>query len=139
MNERWMPVAEPGFSIYEVSDHGRVRSVDRTTPYRGSTRFYQGRLLSPSSDFSGNGRQMVLLYSDSDSGLPRRVARKVHHLVLEAFVGPRPEGMEALHWDDDPSNNHLINLRWGTHSENVHDSVRNGTHSSFTRRDRRAS
>lgn len=54
--------------------------------------------------------------------------RKVHQLVLEAFVGPRPEGFVGCHWDDDPSNNRLENLRWDTESANRFDSVRNGTH-----------
>lgn len=37
---------------------------------------------------------------------------------MEAFVGPRPFGMEVLHMDDDPTNNQLKNLRYGTHAEN---------------------
>jgi len=36
--------------------------------------------------------------------------------------------MDSCHWDDDPANNRLENLRWGTRSENRKDSVRNGTH-----------
>lgn len=52
----------------------------------------------------------------------------VGNLVLEAFVGPRPEGMVGCHWDDDHGNNRLENLRWGARSDNGHDSVRNGTH-----------
>lgn len=53
-------------------------------------------------------------------------SRLVHHLVLEAFVGPRPNGMEACHTDDDFSNNALSNLRWDTPSSNVADRIRNG-------------
>src|SRR5699024_6464865 len=52
----------------------------------------------------------------------------VHRLVLEAFVGPCPDGMEACHWDDDKTNNHVSNLRWATQSDNMHDRVRNGRH-----------
>lgn len=37
---------------------------------------------------------------------------KVHRLVLEAFVGPCPEGMECDHIDRDKLNNHVSNLRW---------------------------
>jgi hypothetical protein len=43
-------------------------------------------------------------------------------------VGPRPEGLEGCHWNDDPTDNRVDNLRWGTRSANVLDSVRNGTH-----------
>src|SRR5690606_12503326 len=52
--------------------------------------------------------------------------KKVHILVLETFVGPRPAGGEGLHSDDDKSNNALANLRWGTHADNYADRVRNG-------------
>jgi hypothetical protein len=45
---------------------------------------------------------------------------KVHRLVLEAFVGPCPDGMECLHSPDATrTNNRLDNLRWGTHQDNV--------------------
>jgi hypothetical protein len=52
--------------------------------------------------------------------------RDVHRIVLDAFVGPRPDGMECRHLDDDPTNNALSNLVWGTRSENQLDAVRNG-------------
>ena len=44
--------------------------------------------------------------------------KKVHRLVLETFVGPSPVGMECLHIDGNPTNNHIENLRWGTRIEN---------------------
>lgn len=49
----------------------------------------------------------------------------VHRLVLETFIGPRPHGKECLHRDDNPTNNRLSNLRWGTAAENHQDAVRN--------------
>lgn len=52
----------------------------------------------------------------------------VHRLVLEAFIGPCPAGMEGCHFPDrDPSNNNLSNLRWGTRSENINDSKLHNT------------
>lgn len=123
--ERWAPV--PGFEgAYEVSDHGRVRSVDRVTVYqrvrRGRlaevTRRHRGHLLSPGTVKSGH--QLVVL--------GRGNSRLVHALVLMAFVGPRPPGADSLHWDGDPANNRLANLRWGTRAENVADALRHGTH-----------
>jgi hypothetical protein len=51
----------------------------------------------------------------------------VHHLVLEAFVGPRPAGHEAAHGDGDKTNNALANLRWATPKENAADRYRHGT------------
>jgi hypothetical protein len=50
----------------------------------------------------------------------------VHRLVLLAFVGPPPEGTQAMHADDNPQNNRLDNLSWGTWSENQAQRVRNG-------------
>ena len=50
----------------------------------------------------------------------------VHRLVLEAFVGPRPDGMQARHLDGNRSNNTPANLRWGTGKQNGEDRVRHG-------------
>lgn len=51
----------------------------------------------------------------------------VHTLILETFVGPRPEGMEACHFDGDRANNRLANLRWDTPAGNAADKGRHGT------------
>ena len=51
----------------------------------------------------------------------------VHKLVLEAFVGPRPDGMQCRHLDGNKLNNSLQNLRWGTSSENSSDARCHGT------------
>lgn len=116
--EQWKPVY--GYEgIYEVSDLGRVRSVDRVD-FGG--RKLKGAHLSQNINRKSN-RHTVMLYKD---GKRRRV--QVHALVLEAFVSPRPEGMLGLHWDDDPHNNSLGNLRWGSRSENGGDAVRNKRH-----------
>lgn len=112
---KWIPGYE---GIYEVSDTGRVRSVDRVDP-AGYRR--QGKELAQATS---SLHKVVTLYKDR-----KRTQVRVHWLVLEAFVGPRPEGAMGLHWDDDPENNHLDNLRWGTRAENSRDSVRNGKHS----------
>lgn len=50
-----------------------------------------------------------------------------HYLVLLAFVGDRPEGMDIRHLDGDPENNKVENLMYGTRSENTFDAVRHGT------------
>lgn len=118
--EQWLPVA--GWeSSYEVSNHGRVRSVRRNTYRRdGAVCPVGGKVLSP----TGKKRPQVKLYS----GHREYIFRQIHILVLEAFVGPRPLGMFGLHADDNPHNNHLNNLRWGTPSENTADAIRNGKH-----------
>lgn len=53
----------------------------------------------------------------------------VHHLVLEAFVGPRPPGGLGCHKDDNPLNNSVDNLKWGTRQSNSADARRNGGYS----------
>lgn len=120
-DERWLPVV--GYEgLYEVSDHGQVRSLDRIVRrgVRGVSR-RAGQMLKP--NVLTYGHRQVSLYR----GGVRRL-RQVHNLVLEAFVGPRPEGLLGLHWDDDPANNHISNLRWGTPRDNTLDMIRNGNH-----------
>lgn len=68
-----------------------------------------------------DGRKQVSMKRD---GVSQRSS--ISWLVLEAFVGPRPPGMWALHRDDNKANNHVSNLRWGTPLENGRDAVRNG-------------
>lgn len=118
--ERWRPVV--GYEgRYEVSDHGRVRSLDRYARTRSGQRRVPGKVLAltPTSE----GYRCVNLSADGTA----RVCN-VHVLVLTAFKGPRPDGMEGLHADDDGAHNHHSNLRWGTPSDNARDAVTNGGH-----------
>ncbi|MBH0121551.1 NUMOD4 motif-containing HNH endonuclease [Rhodococcus sp. CX] len=118
--EQWRPI--PGYEGgYEVSDQGRVRSLDRIT-YRGEKQIrLKGKILSP-----GKRKQTGHLYVNLHRPGERRTF-KVHRLVLLAFVGPPPAGSEyALHADDDPSNNRLSNLRWGSQVDNMNDMSENG-------------
>lgn len=100
----------PGFADhYEVSNKGDVRS--KTT----------GRTLHLRAN--GKGRLQIDLYQN---GI--RTTVEVHRLVLLAFFGPCPEGMEGCHTDGDHTNNDVRNLRWDTRRENNLDAVRHGTH-----------
>lgn len=51
---------------------------------------------------------------------------RVHHVVAELFIGPRPEGLLVRHLDDDKENNCVSNLAYGTHYDNSQDAIRNG-------------
>lgn len=104
----------PEFDAYEVSSFGRVRRVE---PY-GST--YVGRVLRPGKDRDGYHRVVLSMAGR------KKAYRKIHVLVLETFVGKRPEDCWGLHGDDDKSNNRLSNLRWAPRIENYADQVRNG-------------
>lgn len=68
------------------------------------------------------GHLVVNLHRDG-----RKFRRYIHRLVLEAFVGPRPPGLICCHWDGDPANNRLENLRWDTYKSNCDDMLRHGT------------
>lgn len=126
MTENWKPVV--GFEgEYEVSDLGRVRSLDRVKVYQRVdqysgktitvTRHHKGQMLRPGPKKSGH--LSVALGREGGS-------KDVHVLVLEAFDGPCPPGFEALHGDGQPDHNHINNLRWGTRGENVNDAIRHG-------------
>lgn len=126
--EEWRPIV--GYDgLYEVSSHGRVRSVDRwvETPNRwgGITRYHKpGRVLAQKRK-----KQRLHAYAVvnlSSGGVVGTSA--VHRLVLEAFVGPCPDGMETRHRDGNLFDNRLSNLKWGTPSENARDRVTHGTH-----------
>lgn len=125
MTEEWRQIA--GYEgYYEVSNHGRVRSLDRVIARKGKgSCLYRGRVISPGD--SGWNLQVGL------SKGHRRWFPLVHRLVLEAFVGPCPEGMECCHNDGDYRNNHLTNIRWDTHVNNMRDSIQHGTHYSSSR------
>lgn len=121
-DERWAPF--PNYEgLYEVSDLGRVRSLDRMGLGRnGHPRLFKGRILTPCAGNSGRGYLQVTLRRVS--GPPRSVV--VHRAVLLAFLGQPPEGMEACHGPRGKDVNTLANLRWDTRAANVLDKARFG-------------
>ena len=123
MTEEWRPVV--GYEgLYEVSDEGRVRSVDRVVPHAYSgTLTIRGRIMGTGKPHPERLHLNVCLCREG-------VAKKflVHRLVAEAFI-PNPDDLPmVLHWDDKASNNHVANLRWGTQTENMADAIRNHGH-----------
>lgn len=115
-SEIWKPVV--GYeSSYEVSDLGNVRSLDRIiTTKSGVNKRRKGQPLKPIVLKIGYCAVNI-------SGM-----KYVHRLVLEAFVGECPDGMETCHKNGIRTDNRLENLYWGTSSENSHDIVRHGNH-----------
>lgn len=106
--EIWREV--PGWPMYQVSTHGRLRS------------FHLGKLtvLKGGRDRDGY-RRAVLVNGDT------RKSIKLHHMVLWAFHGPCPEGLVGRHADGNIANNRPDNLSWATQRENIHDKIRHGT------------
>lgn len=117
--EKWLPVV--GYEgHYEVSDRGRVRSLDRVVPHkRFGTQKTQGRVMSQKVE--NHGYWVVSLRKDGT-----RKWNLTHRLVLLAFRGTPKEGEETRHLDDDKLNCDLENLVWGSRSENLIDRQRNG-------------
>lgn len=121
--ERWASV--PGYEgAYQVSDLGRVRSIDRLDA-RG--RRVRGRVLRPAPR---GGRSPYLAVALSD-GAARSFA--VHTLVALAFIGPRPSGQEVRHLNGDHADSRLRNLAYGTSAENKRDTLRHGTHANASK------
>lgn len=108
--EIWHPVHDYE-GLYEVSNWGRVWSAPRNTTRGGILKQATSERGVKSVNLTKNGKQRV---------------RLVHQLVAEAFIGGCPEGQEVRHWDGDPSNNYVMNLLYGTRSENMQDMVRHG-------------
>lgn len=100
---KWTAI--PRDQRYEVSMSGMVRSVK-------TKRVLRSRLLP-------SGYHRVSLGAGDDS--------YVHHLVLEAFVGPRPCGTEASHKNGKKHDNRLSNLAWETPSQNNRRKNKHGT------------
>lgn len=108
-----------GFPGYRVGDDGSVWSL--WTHGNGKI----GETWHPRKFFFVDGRPMVMLRKKAGVHLHRTVCR----LVLAAFVGPCPKGMESCHFPDrNPANNSLKNLRWDTRKNNHADKIIHGTH-----------
>ncbi len=116
----------PGMPGIAADALGGVWSCRRTNgrPRKGQTgrvrlRGPWKRLTAYSTGRRGWGRYPSVQWSAGR-------AAKVHHLVLLAFVGPRPDGAISRHLDDNPANCSLDNLAWGSHLQNARDKIRNG-------------
>lgn len=130
--EKWLPVVGWEWG-YEVSNYGRVRSINRVVEQKcrwGGTQIRRipGKIMRQHSSKQKHcyGRMSVGL-GGGDMAPSRQKTRLVHQLVLEAFVGQRPDGLECRHIDGNPTNNNLGNLEYGTPKENSIDKVRHGT------------
>lgn len=116
MKETWKDVI--GFKdYYKVSSHNKILSVARYVPCRDGSEYYvKERILVAVKTCKTNKYPVVCLSKDG-----KRTIKAIHRVVLEAFRGPCPEGMEACHNDGNPENNNLSNLRWDTPKANAAD------------------
>lgn len=113
----WLPVL--GFEdTHRVSDQGDVITLDRVVvDIRGNKKSAKGKILKPTR--KSNGYFHLTLNANG-----QQKTMHVHRIVLEAFSGLCPDGMEALHRNGDKSDNRLENLSWDSHVENCADRSR---------------
>lgn len=113
MTEQWKPVV--GYEgYYEVSNLGRVRSIDRKIVYcNGVCKTHKGRIMK--TWVSNRGREGLGLKKDTC-----QTYQSVHRLVAMAFL-PNPDNLpEVNHKDENPLNNRVDNLEWCTSDYNRH-------------------
>ena len=121
MKEKWLPIK--GYKgYYEVSNKGRVRSLDRTIiNSRGKKYKLKGKILKPSDDDRGYLRVCL-----TKKNKPKN--KKIHKLVAQHFVkNPYPKKYIVInHKDGDKYNNYADNLIWCTYKMNSIHAVVNG-------------
>lgn len=124
--ETWKAI--PGYEgAYEVSDQGRVRSLDRhiTAPNRWGgvmRRRCRGKILTPVRNLKRGGYQYVTLMCDGNE-----VKRRVAGLVAAVFLGPRPTNLVVCHKNGNAQDDRADNLRYGTQQSNIDDQLTHGT------------
>ena len=106
-----------GYPKYRVGDDGSVWSFRCRT----GTKIKRWKQLKPWT--IKGGYEIIGLRKGK-----KRICKMLHHLVLESFIGPRPDGQEGCHNNNDPSDNRLSNLRWDTPKNNCVDRAENGLH-----------
>lgn len=111
MQEVWKDIA--GYEgLYQVSDLGRVKSLDRYVDYGKTTALRKGRILKPGKA-TGGYLQVELWKSGASS------TKLIHRLVAEAFV-PNGENLsEVNHKDENKENNSADNLEWCSRKYNI--------------------
>lgn len=114
MKEIWKPI-QNFEGLYEVSNLGNVRSLNRIIETSTGPRRYLGQTIYPESIKDKGYLQVTLAKAGKNT------RRKIHQLVLEAFVGSRPPGYDGCHNDGNMFNNVVTNLRWDTKSNNQYD------------------
>lgn len=115
--EIWEPVK--GYEgMYEVSNQGRVRSLDRIVKGNwGNERTFPGKILKLETTYQGYKRVRL-----SKDGKSKRFT--AHRLVAETFIGKYPEGCVINHIDENKSNNQVENLEYVTQKENINHGTR---------------
>lgn len=114
MDEEWKPII--GYEeSYEVSNHGRVRSITRTICWGPANvcRDFESIVMRDYPHWKGH---RVIFLRKQGEGKKKFF---VHRLVAVAFI-PNPNNLPLVnHKDLNKANNHISNLEWATVSENT--------------------
>ena len=114
--EQWKDVL--GYEgYYQVSSIGRVRSLTRLD---SNGHLLCGKIIKTCP----NGRRYLGVILGKNS---TRKSYSVHTLVLNTFIGERPNGMECCHNNGNSKDNRACNLRWDSRSNNTKDQIKHGT------------
>ena len=119
-----------GFSDYEISNHGDVRSKERTKLYKSGRTVFFTEKMKKLREHPKNG----FIMTDLIDNLGKRRTVYPHKLVGQSFVPnkhPRKYKI-VIHLDDDLSNNHFENLKWSSYSESFKKSFQNGERDNST-------
>lgn len=121
-NWKWIDGFE---GIYEISDKGRVRSVERIVLHScGKRQTLKERILKPQIHKTrGSNYYFVLLSADSKAS-----KRYIHRLVAEEFISNPENKPQVNHIDNDGTNNDVTNLEWVTALENSQHAWKTGQH-----------
>ena len=129
MNEIWKDIN--GFEgYYQVSNMGRVRSVDREVTYsNGTIHHHKCRILKGGPNYQGYLHLNL-------QGNGKHQSATIHKLVALHFVDGYKEGLEVNHIDEDKLNNRADNLEWCTGEYNQkHGTARKRRAESYKRGD----
>ena len=112
--EKWKDIQE--FSgDYQVSNLGNVRSVDRMK-YCGNNSYQLKKGVDKKIQTQKSGHNYVNLYKDN-----KNYTRRIHRLVATEFIDNPNKYPCVMHKDDNPNNNVVKNLSWGTLKMNTKD------------------
>lgn len=104
--EKWKDISGLD-GVYQISSFGRVKSIKL------------GRLLKPHDN--GNGYQLIWLQVNKT-----KQRYQIHRLVAFHFFPPPLSFQEIHHKDGNPGNNHLNNIEWVSHAQNMQHVFQNG-------------
>lgn len=110
-----------GFPGYFITKNGTVWSTRKSGPTEARAKVHE---LKPwRRKAKGKHYLHVSLCKD---GKP--IKKPIHRLMAETFLEKPPNAQCVRHLDDNPLNNYLSNLAWGTYSDNLRDAITNGVH-----------